>query len=68
MVVLLNIILHMYTLMDKSRTFDIRVSIEDEELISVKKENRRVNYNEIVGDFRMWMKKKMTIKTNYRYV
>lgn len=44
-------------IMDKSRTFDIRVSIEDEELISVKKENRRVNYNEIVGDFRMWMKK-----------
>lgn len=44
-------------IMDKSRTFDIRVSIEDEELISVKKENRRVNYNEIVGDFRMWSKK-----------
>lgn len=44
-------------IMDKSRTFDIRVSIEDGEFISVKKENRRINYNEIIGEFRMWLKK-----------
>lgn len=45
-------------LMDKSRTFDIRVSLEDEELMSIKKNNKRVNYKELVGEFRMWLKKK----------
>ena len=44
-------------IMDRSRTFDIRVSIEDGELISIKKDNKRVNFNEICGQFQLWLKK-----------
>lgn len=45
-------------IMDKSRTFDIRVSIEDGEFLSAKKPNKRINYKEICGQFQLWLKKK----------
>ena len=43
-------------IMDKSRTFDIRADIENGDFISAKKENRKVNYKEICGKFKLWLK------------
>lgn len=44
-------------IMDKSRSFDIRVEIETGDLMSIKKGKKKESYSDIINDFKKWLDK-----------